>query len=77
MYIVSRNFNTLKINMEQKTEKDIENMYFLFDNNLKVDFISSKNGIVPNIKRLDNHDLWAGIVFSNYVVTDYEIPECW
>ena len=70
-------FNTLKINMEQKTEKDIENMYLLFDNNLKVDFISSKNGIVPNIKRLDNHDLWAGIVFSNYVVTDYEIPECW
>ena len=70
-------FNTLKINMEQKTEKDIENMYLLFDNNLKVEFISSKNGIVPNIKRLDNHNLWAGIVFSNYVVTDYEIPECW
>ena len=70
-------FNTLKINMEQKTEKDIENMYLLFDNNLKVEFISSKSGIVPNIKRLDNHNLWAGIVFSNYVVTDYEIPECW
>ena len=70
-------FDTLKINMEQKTEKDIENMYLLFDNNLKVEFISSKNGIVPNIKRLDNHNLWAGIVFSNYVVTDYEIPECW
>ncbi len=73
-------FDTLKINMEQKTEKDIRDMFLLFDNNLKVEFISNSSNyftITPAIIREDDYYIWSGIVFSNYVVTDYEIPECW
>lgn len=76
--IEGNEFETVRINLENKKKTDIKSMIVAADNNLKIEFISGKNNDeTPNIIRDDDYYKHWEVDFSKYVVSGYKMPDCW